>query len=51
LFAAFCADPDEVEVRCLLVMCVFVSSPLVAVAHGSRGRGQELGRALEELLR
>ena len=51
LFAAFCADADEVEVRCLLVLCVFVGSPFIAVTHGSRSRRAVLSRALEELLR
>jgi AcrR family transcriptional regulator len=51
LFREFCADEDEVEVRCMLVLCVFVGSPFIAVTHGSRSRRQVLERALEQLLR
>lgn len=49
LFREFC-DDDEVEVRCLLVLCVFVGSPLIAVRHRSRRRRQVVESALERLL-
>lgn len=50
LFAAICAEADEVEVRCLLTLCAFVGSPLVAAEHGSRRRREVLALALERLL-
>ena len=50
LFGAFCEDPDEVEARCVLVLCVFVGSPLTAAGHGAKRRAQVLERALERLL-
>jgi AcrR family transcriptional regulator len=51
LFREFCGDDDEVEVRCLLVLCVFVGSPFIAVRHRARSRRQIVARALDELLR
>ena len=49
LFREFC-DEREVEVRCLLVLCVFVGSPLIAVDHRSWRRRQVVELALEQLL-
>jgi AcrR family transcriptional regulator len=49
LFREFC-DNDEVEVRCLLVLCVFVGSPLIAVDHRSWRRREVVELALEQLL-
>ena len=34
LFRGFCADEDEVEVRCLLVMALFVGNNFIAADHG-----------------
>lgn len=50
LFAEICADADEVEVRCLLVLCVFVGSPFVAAAHRGRRRREVVEQALERIL-
>ena len=50
LFAALGAEEDEVEARCLLVLCVFVGSPLIGADHRGRRREQVLSRALERLL-
>jgi AcrR family transcriptional regulator len=50
LFGAFLADTDEVEARCMLVLCVFVGSPSIAASHRPRRRGQVLRHALEGLL-
>jgi AcrR family transcriptional regulator len=50
LFGAFCDDEREVEARCLLVMCAFVGSPLIAAGHRRLRRGQVLSLALERLL-
>jgi AcrR family transcriptional regulator len=50
LFADFCHDEDEVEVRCLLAFSVFVGSPFVAADHGARSRADVLELALRRLL-
>jgi AcrR family transcriptional regulator len=49
LFGAFCPDEDEVEVRCLLVMSLFVGSPLIAADHGARSRADVRELALRRL--
>jgi hypothetical protein len=49
LFGAICADPDEVEVRCLLAFSLFIGSHFVAVDHGRRSRAQVLELALRQL--
>ncbi len=50
LFAAFCPDEDEVEVRCMLVFAVFIGSPVIAADHGARSRADVLQLALDRLL-
>jgi hypothetical protein len=50
LFAAFCPDEDEVEVRCMLVMSLFIGNHFVAADHGPRSRADVLKLALSRLL-
>ena len=50
LFAAFCPDEDEVEVRCLLAMSLFIGSGLIAASNGARSRPDILNLALKRLL-
>jgi AcrR family transcriptional regulator len=50
LFAEICADADEVEARCLLVMSLFVGSHFVVVDHGGRSRREVVEAAQEWLL-
>lgn len=50
LFAQFCADADEVEVRCLLSMALFVGGPLITVDFERRSRSEVLQLAAERLL-
>lgn len=50
LFSTFCAGEEDVEARCLLVMTLFIGSPLIAANHGSRARADVLHLALEQLL-
>src|SRR5438093_6100770 len=50
LFGAFCPDEDDVEVRCLLVMSIFIGSPLIAADHGARGRAEVVALAQRRLL-
>ncbi len=50
LFADFCPDEGEVEVRCLLVMSLFVANHLIAADHGPRRRADARELALTRLL-
>jgi len=50
LFGAFCADEDEVEVRCTLVMSLFVANKFIAADHAPRSRADVLKMSLERLL-
>jgi len=49
LFGEFCPDADEVEVRCMVAMSLFVGSPFVAADHGARSRGDVMRLALRRL--
>ena len=49
LFREFCPDEDEVEVRCTLVMSLFIGSHFMAVDHGTRSRAEVLQLALRRL--
>jgi AcrR family transcriptional regulator len=50
LFGQICQDEDEVEVRCLLVMTLFVGSAFIAADYGQSRRSQVLDLALTRLL-
>lgn len=50
LFAAFCPNEDEVEVRCLLAMSLFIGSALIVAEQGPRRRADIVNLALERLL-
>jgi AcrR family transcriptional regulator len=50
LFGEFCPDPDEVEVRCLIVLSVFVSAYFTAADHGDRTRADVVALAMRRLL-
>ena len=50
LFRSFCADEDEVEVRCTLVMSLFVANKFIAADHAPRSRGQVVKMALARLV-
>jgi AcrR family transcriptional regulator len=49
-FRAFCPDEDEVEVRCTLVMSLFVGIKFIAVDHAPRSRADVVEMALERLV-
>ena len=49
LFGAFCADPDDVEARCVLTMALFVGSHFLATDHAGRSRSDALALALAHL--
>jgi AcrR family transcriptional regulator len=50
LFGDFCPDEDEVEVRCMLVMSLFIGNHFMAADHGARSRADVLKLALTRLL-
>ncbi len=49
LFGAFCSSEDDVEVRCMLVLSLWVSNRLIAADHGARSRADVLRHALRWL--
>jgi AcrR family transcriptional regulator len=49
LFADFCRDDDDVEVRCLLVFSLFIGSPFITADHDGRSRADVVEQALERL--
>jgi len=50
LFGAFCPDEDDVEVRCLLALSVFVGNHFIAAEHGDRGRDDVVALVMRRLL-
>ncbi|GAA0644128.1 TetR/AcrR family transcriptional regulator [Streptomyces thermocarboxydovorans] len=51
LFAEFCTDPDDVEVRCLLAFSLRVGQHYIAAEHGSRSRAEVMEMTRGWLLR
>ncbi|WP_340560567.1 TetR/AcrR family transcriptional regulator [Streptomyces sp. GSL17-111] len=51
LFAAFCPDPDDVEVRCLMTFSVRIGTHYIAADHVGRSREQVLELTQRWLLR
>jgi AcrR family transcriptional regulator len=49
LFGGFCADEDEVEVRCLLAFSLFIGNHFIAADHGAHRRKDVLRLALRRL--
>jgi len=50
LFGVFCPDEDEVELRCLLALSLFIGTRFVAADHAGRSRADVLELALNRLL-
>ncbi len=50
LFAEFCPDEDEVELRALTVLALFVGVPSVTADHGRRRRRELHRQAFERLV-
>lgn len=50
LFGEFCADPEEVELRCLIVLSLFVGVPSLAADYGPRRRAELHRRAFERVV-
>src|SRR5205823_5502793 len=46
LFAAFCPDEDEVEVRCMVFYSLWIGSHFIAADHGARSRADVVKLAL-----
>ncbi|BCJ47594.1 TetR family transcriptional regulator [Actinoplanes ianthinogenes] len=51
LFATFCPDPDDVEVRCLLTFSVRIGAHVVGADHPGRSRADVMKLTGEWLLR
>jgi AcrR family transcriptional regulator len=49
LFADICADPDEVEARCMLCFSLLIGNHYIAADHGARSRADVLDLALRRL--
>jgi AcrR family transcriptional regulator len=49
-FGEFCDDADEVEVRCMLVMSLFIATHFMAADHDGRRRSDVVRLALARLL-
>jgi AcrR family transcriptional regulator len=50
LFGGFCADDDDVEARCTVVMSLFVGSHFIAADHAGRRRADVVELVLGRLL-
>ena len=50
LFGVFCADEEEIEVRCMLAFSMFIGSHFIGADHPSRSRPDVLKLALKRLL-
>jgi AcrR family transcriptional regulator len=50
LFSEFCADEDEVETRCFIVLSVFIGSNFVAADYLDRSRAEVQALAMKRLL-
>ncbi|MEU0660122.1 TetR/AcrR family transcriptional regulator [Streptomyces lavendulocolor] len=51
LFASFCADPDDVEVRCMVTFSVRIGAHVVAADHAGRSRAEVMALTKQWLLR
>jgi AcrR family transcriptional regulator len=49
LFGEFCADPDDVEARCLVTLSMWIGNHFVAADHNGRSRAQVVESALRRL--
>jgi AcrR family transcriptional regulator len=49
LFAAICADPADIEARCLLCFSLLIGNHYIAADHGARSRGDVVELALRAL--
>lgn len=46
----FCSDPDEVEVRCMLVLSLWIGGHFIAADHEGRSRAEVVELAVKRLL-
>lgn len=50
LFGSFCPDPDEVEIRCVLALSLWIGNHFIAADHDGRSRTDMLRLSLKRLL-
>lgn len=51
LFASFCPDPGDVEVRCMLAYSLRIGTHFIAADHGGHSRAEVTTLIREWLLR
>jgi AcrR family transcriptional regulator len=49
LFSAFCTDPDDIEVRCMLSFSLLIGDHLITADHKSHNRADVVNLALRRL--
>lgn len=49
LYRTFCADPDDVEARCMLSFSLLIGNHFIAADHGARSRADVVKLALRRL--
>jgi AcrR family transcriptional regulator len=49
LYRDFCADPDDVEARCMLSFSLLIGNHFIAAGHGARSRADVLELAIGRL--
>ena len=50
LFGAICPDEDDVEVRCMVALSLWIGNHFIAADHGARSRADVLELALRRLM-
>jgi AcrR family transcriptional regulator len=50
LFGTFCRDEDDVEVRCMFALSLFIGNELIVAEHGARSRTEVVELAVAQLL-
>lgn len=50
LFGAFCPDPEDVEIRCMVAFALWIGNDSIVADHGARSRAEVLDLVLRRLL-
>jgi hypothetical protein len=50
MIGTFCYDPDEIEARSLMALCLAIGEHFLVAEHGGRTRAQVLSLATDLLL-
>jgi hypothetical protein len=49
LFGEFCADEEEVEVRCMVAFSIWIGNHFIAADHGGRSRDHVMALIVQRL--